>query len=85
MRAHINALNELHKEQARNRANAIRACLGVIPQEWTPSWIIRDRLAEAWKEVFGEELTTVQAWNHIRFAMRNNLIRISEGKYFPGV
>ena len=85
MRNHVDALNRLMAARAEHRENQVRPLIAMLPSGPLQSWEIRDHLAEAWSEVFNEQLTNRQAWLHVRFAMRRGLIRRDENGYFPAV
>ena len=82
MARHLEALNTIHREVARHRENRLTALLPIIPKGPRPSWELRDQLAEAWEEVYGEELDSRKAWLEVRFGIRRGVfIMLPDGLY----
>lgn len=73
MRDNLDLLRSINREKAEQRHTRLMAIVGMMPKGAKGSWVLRDELAEAWAEVFGEELTTRQAWNEVRFGIRRGV------------
>lgn len=82
MKAHLENLNRVHREGAAAREGRLRPLVGIMPSREMASWELRDELAQAWEDVYGEEITSKFAWLEVRFGIRRGLFRLTpSGKY----
>lgn len=82
MRSNLEAINVLQDQKVEQRRTTIRAVLKLVPDRPYPPSSMRDHLAEAWEATFGENLSSAQAWLHVRFCIRQGIIvRNAEGLY----
>lgn len=73
MKDNLDALRSINREKAEQRQTRLMAIVALMPPGPKGSWALRDELAEAWESAFGEELTTRQAWNEVRFGIRRGV------------
>ena len=82
MARHIESLNIRHREMALNREKRLAALIPVLPDAPMASWTLRDELAQAWEDVYGEPMDGKKAWLEVRFGIRRALfILLPDGKY----
>jgi hypothetical protein len=83
MKDHHLRLSELHAKKKEMKKTQIRALFNVMVD--TPMFAaeFRDELAQAWFDVYAEELESKIAWNWVRFGMREGMFSKDEdGRYF---
>lgn len=82
MRENLASLIAIKRDVANQRQTRLMAIVGLMPPGPMPSWVLRDELVEAWASAFGEELTTRQAWNEVRFGVRRGVFVLRQnGEY----
>lgn len=82
MARHLEALNLKNRESALHRERRLAALLPIIPDNPMPSWDLRDEVAQAWEDVYGEQMDSRRAWLEVRFGIRRSLFILHpDGKY----
>jgi len=74
-RANLEMLNAQQLQKVDEKVRQFRGIQNLMPKKQLPPCVMRDHIAEAWGDVYNEELTNQQAWNWCRFAIRQNVIK----------
>jgi hypothetical protein len=83
MKEHHSRLNELHAQKKEQKKKQVKALFGVMSDSPMFAAEFRDEFAQAWHDVFAEELPNTIAWNWVRFGMREGLFsKDDNGRYF---
>lgn len=85
MKQHISDLNSARTAKSEEAAQLVQAVLNLIPSDrGYRAHELRDLFASEWGRCYNETLTSKEAWNKIRKAMRHGMLaRDEKGLIYP--
>ena len=85
MKQHISDLNSARTAKSEEAAQLVQAVLNLIPLDrGYRAHELRDLFASEWGRCYNETLTSKEAWNKIRKAMRHGMLgRDEKGLIYP--
>ena len=85
MKQHISDLNSARTAKSEEAAQLVQAVLNLIPSDrGYRAHELRDLFASEWGRCYDETLTSKQAWNKVRKAMRHGMLgRDEKGLIYP--
>ena len=85
MKQHISDLNSARTAKSEEAAQLVQAVLNLIPTDrGYRAHELRDLFASEWGRCYNETLTSKEAWNKVRKAMRHGMLgRDEKGLIYP--
>ena len=85
MKQHISDLNSARTAKSEEAAQLVQAVLNLIPlDQGYRAHELRDLFASEWGRCYNETLTSKEAWNKVRKAMRHGMLaRDEKGLIYP--